>query len=173
MPKWPQNLEGVGWSLAMATKCRGGVGNVGVGHVLYASQLLGWPQRIMQVPLWPLPRTRKNLGCGDLELICVTSDCLSSFSEPVSPCMRQGSLLCKTGHSHTAQSEAGGGLGLTLSLFHRSHRDASKDPKALRDSGSSKRAPPPPCSYCLPASSHPLKDKARWRLLSGQWQSAS
>ncbi|KAB0396552.1 hypothetical protein E2I00_008011, partial [Balaenoptera physalus] len=26
MPKWPQHLEGVGWSLAMATKCRGGVG---------------------------------------------------------------------------------------------------------------------------------------------------
>nr|XP_058931958.1 inter-alpha-trypsin inhibitor heavy chain H4 isoform X2 [Kogia breviceps] len=26
MPKWPQHLERVGWSLARATKCRGGVG---------------------------------------------------------------------------------------------------------------------------------------------------
>ncbi|KAF4023985.1 hypothetical protein G4228_016019 [Cervus hanglu yarkandensis] len=32
MPKWPQHLQGVGWSLAMATKCQGGEGRGGQGR---------------------------------------------------------------------------------------------------------------------------------------------
>lgn len=133
------------------------------GHGLYPPCL--WEGPYDPEVLLPLPHPSKSLGCGDLVLICVTSDHLPS-SEAQFPlvCDKGGELRPSAQNRPRAQSEAGGARAAPPPAFHRSQPDAPQAPKALQEPGTLRAASP--CAL-VPPPHHlaSLTDKATPRLL--------
>lgn len=146
---------------------RGGEGRAGVGHIFHPSRLLGKSQRIMQVLLCPPPHATESLGCGDLVLTYVTSNRLS-FSES------QFLLVCDKGPYCVEQAMVTvlrvKQVGAWGSPCPHSSQKPSRCLQGPKDSVELRVLESPSPLVTLPtATSHPLKDTTRWRLLSGQW----